>query len=179
MRAIVRPWPTALLAGVAIGALAVGLVWFFQAGSPSPAGIVDAGPLTEFGAAGDFPPILYASHAFYLVKLDTGELRALYAYASFDQLMERHGCPVEWHESLPPTSWVDVFRDRCIGNTFSRDGTRLFGPSTHDLDPFRVESSHLSSPTRERGQPIRADLGRGQMGVCWWKASFQMPARRT
>ena len=144
------PWPVTLLAGVVFGALAVGFIWFVQSRARSETGIVDAGTLEDFTAARDFPPVLYASHAFYLVKTDTGELRALYAYAPFVQLMERHGCPVEWHESLPPTPWVNVFRDRCIGNTFSRDGTRLFGPSSRDLDQFRVEvrDGHILVDTR-------------------------------
>ena len=128
-----------LLSGVLVGAVGVVLVWFVQVRSQDRALIVDAGSVEEFEAAGTFPPVLYASHAFYLVKLDTGEWRALYAYAPFVQVMEERGCPVEWHESLPPTHWVNVFRDRCIGNTFSRDGTRLFGPSTRNLDQFRVE----------------------------------------
>ena len=128
-----------LLSGVLIGAVGVGLVWFVQVRSEDRALIVDAGSVEEFEAAGTFRPVLFASHAFYLVKLDPGEWRALYAYAPFVQVMERHGCPVEWYESLPPTEWVNVFRDGCIGNTFSRDGTRLFGPSTRNLDQFRVE----------------------------------------
>ena len=139
MPTITRSRSAALLAGIVVGALAVGLVWFLQARAQGPAGVVDAGSVAEFEGAGDFPPVLYASHAFYLVKLDTGEPRALYAYAPFVQVMDAPGCPVEWHDRVPETEWVDVFRDRCIGGTFSRDGTRLFGPSTRNLDQFRVE----------------------------------------
>ena len=41
-------------------------------------------------------------------------------------------------DALPPTHWTEVFRDPCIGNTFSRDGTYLFGLSPRSLDQFRV-----------------------------------------
>ena len=128
-----------LLSGMLVGAVGVGFAWFIQARSHGRTHIVDAMSAADFEAAGTFPPVLYASHAFYLIKLDTGEPRALYAYAPFVQVMEQRGCPVEWHETFPPTDWVQVFQDRCIGNTFSRDGTKLFGPSTRNLDQFRVE----------------------------------------
>ena len=127
-----------LLTGMLVGAVGVGLAWFIQARSHSQTRIVDAVSVADFDAAGPIPPLLFASHAFYLVKLDTGEPRALYAYAPFVQVMEQRGCPVMWYETFPPTEWVQVFRDGCIGNTFSRDGTRLMGPSTRNLDQFRV-----------------------------------------
>lgn len=139
-----------LTAGFVLGGLAVGAVWFVTARDQE-GGLVDAGLLSEFQAYGQFPPVLYASHAFYLVKTEAGEPRALYAYAPFVQVMDEPGCPVEWHERVPMTEWVEVFRDRCIGNTFSRDGTRLFGPSTRNLDqvPVEVRDGRLWVDTRQ------------------------------
>jgi hypothetical protein len=139
MRVAPPPWPATLIAGIFLGGLAVGLICFVQAQPLNRTGIVDAGPVADFEAAGQFRPVLYASHAFYLVKTDTGEPRALYAYAPFTQVQENRGCPVEWHDHIPGTEWAEVFRDRCVGSTFRRDGTYLFGPSTRNLDQFRIE----------------------------------------
>jgi hypothetical protein len=132
-------WSVALIAGIVLGAFVVGFLWFVQSRGDAETAIVDAGTLEEFEAAGQFRPVLYASHAFYLVKTDTGEPRALYAYPPFVQLHERRGCPVEWHDRVPVAEWVDVFRDRCFGSTFSRDGTYVSGPSSRNLDQFRIE----------------------------------------
>ena len=138
MRSIIRPWLLPLVGGVALGTLIVGGAWFICGRTTGPGRVADVGPLDAFSASGTFPPILWARDDFYLVKTETGELRALYVYPANAQRENRPGCAVTWFDALPPTPWTEVFRDPCIGNTFSRDGMRLFGPSPRSLDQFRI-----------------------------------------
>jgi hypothetical protein len=128
------------LGGVLLGALAVGLLWAVQALVEGPGRVVDLGPLDAYPTdTTDWPPVLWARDDFYFVLTEEGEPRALYAYSAFAQLHDRPGCSVSWFASLPPTDWMDIFRDPCSGSTFSRDGTRLFGPSSRNLDQFHIE----------------------------------------
>ena len=150
MRSMTRPWLVPLAVGIALGALAVAGAWFIHGRMTGPGRVVDVGPLDAFSTPGTFPPILWARDDFYLIKTEAGELRALYVYPSNAQSENRPGCAVTWFEELPPTEWYAVFRDPCIGNTFSRDGTRLFGPSPRSLDQFRitVKSGRILVDTR-------------------------------
>jgi hypothetical protein len=128
----------ALLAGLLIGALAVGVAWFSQNPADSEGRIVDAGSYDEFVNAGRFPPALFVRDDFFLTTTETGELRALYAYPPFSQVQRRPDCAVRWWEQNPVGSGASVFRDPCFGATFNRDGSWVSGPSSRGLDQFPV-----------------------------------------
>lgn len=138
MRVIRFSWPMALIAGLLLGALVVGVVWFTQAGDAEDRQ-VDAGSYEEFVNAGTFPPVLFARGDFYLVKTETGEPRAFYVYPPVAQVHERLGCAVTWQEAGEDAVRAGVFRDPCFGATFTRDGAWVSGPSSRGLDQFPVE----------------------------------------
>jgi hypothetical protein len=62
-----------------------------------------------------------------------------------------------YRDPSKPDAPVTLLRDPCLGNTFSLDGKRLFGPAPSDLDSF---------PTRiERGRVV-VDFSRVILGAC-------------
>lgn len=139
MRAVRLSWLIILLAGMLIGALVVGTVWFAQGGADQDGRIVDAGSYEEFVQAGAFPPALFVRDDFFLVQTEAGVLMALYAYPAISQLRERSDCAVRWLERSPVGGSGGQFRDPCFGAAFARDGSWVSGPSSRGLDHFPVE----------------------------------------
>lgn len=129
-------WISVLFAGILLGALGVGVVWFTRDNEDQKGRVVDAGSFDELVNTGGFPPVLFARDGFYLVMAVTGELKALYLYPPISQVRERPDCAVTWQEHGVSEG---VFRDPCSGATFSRDGVWLSGPSSRGLDQFPVE----------------------------------------
>jgi Rieske Fe-S protein len=50
----------------------------------------------------------------------------------------RNECFVAFRASLTVDDHTGVYRDRCHGSTYDREGRRFFGPSPRDLDRYRV-----------------------------------------
>jgi hypothetical protein len=107
----------------------------------------DGGPgrLVEVDVSGlePFEPVLFEDDDFYLVKVVAdGEdgtsvtWRALYPVVPASP----RGCTVHWNPDRTfrthDITHHGVFRDPCASSTFTRDGTRLFGPAPRDLDRF-------------------------------------------
>ncbi|HET9475865.1 MAG TPA: hypothetical protein VFP63_00080 [Dehalococcoidia bacterium] len=101
----------------------------------------------DAGAEGDLrvsEPVRIVEGRFWLVKLQSGEILALY------QRDPRNGCTIPWRPDFDFGGKRGWFRDPCHGSTYDIDGTRAFGPSPRSMDRYRVDI---------RGGQIFVDVG--------------------
>ncbi len=147
MAVVSQPMPSARARGRRL--VLIGVLALIPAGIA--AALIFAWPRTrtaqahfELGSVDDFTVgsvTTVAKGKFHLVRLSDTQFVAL----SWRE--PSHGCMVPWR---PTFVWPDAmnggaltsgwFRDPCTGSTFSRDGTRVFGPSTRDMDQYPVST---------------------------------------
>jgi nitrite reductase/ring-hydroxylating ferredoxin subunit len=94
------------------------------------------------GAVEDIPvhsPQRYAEHHFWLVKLEPGEVLALY------DIDPRSGCVVAWEPDYRLAMGTGWFRDPCMASAYDLTGRCFQGPCTRSLDrlPVRTEDGRV------------------------------------
>ena len=109
----------------------------------------------------DVQPFCVQSQHFCVVKLDSGDLIALYTYDTHS-LMRPRGCDVAWDPDFnfgdPATgeNALGWFRGRCSGSIYRMNGELVFGPGPRDLDRFpltlvqdKQDNAFIEVDTRE------------------------------
>jgi hypothetical protein len=143
------------LAGAAIYAAA-----FDTNGAPERGAVVQLGPIDRYGDIDTTPYCIRAQH-FCLIRLDSGEVRALYTYDPHTWFRNQ-SCDLVWDPDFPFTdpatgkSSLGWFRGGCSGSTFRYDGTRVFGPSPRDMDRFDVQQKSETAEGPD-GKPFTVD----------------------
>ncbi len=91
----------------------------------------------------DTTPFCVQSQHFCIVKLESGDLIALYTYDTHPEMRTR-GCDVAWK---PDFSFNDPgtgenaqgwFLGRCSGSIYRMNGELVFGPRPRNLDRFEL-----------------------------------------
>ena len=91
----------------------------------------------------DTTPFCVALQHFCLIRVESGEVQALYTYDTLD-LMRAQSCEVPWRPEFsftdPATGEAALgwFRANCSGTTYRYNGERVFGPGPRDMDRFPV-----------------------------------------
>jgi hypothetical protein len=100
------------------------------------------GPIDAYYRIDEEPFCVSLQH-FCLVRLQSGEVRALYTYDTHP-LFRDQSCEIIWRPDFlfrdpatgeQTTGW---FRANCSGSTFRYNGERVFGPSSRDMDRYPV-----------------------------------------
>jgi len=91
------------------------------------------------GRASDFAvnePVRFPEHRFWLVKLGDDQFIALLTRSPY------RGCTVPWRPDFEFMGKKGWFRDPCHNDTFSIDGSHVFGPAPRGMDrfPVRIEA---------------------------------------
>ena len=93
----------------------------------------------------DESPFCVSAQKFCVVRLVSGELRALYMYETHFYSRGRN-CEIRW---LPDFRFPDPetgndatgwFRGDCSGTTYRITGEYVYGPGARDMDRFAIES---------------------------------------
>ncbi len=117
---------------VAVSGLAGALTYAALAGTDDPR----RGSIVRMGSnlhQIDVQPFCVQSQHFCVVKLDSGELIALYTYDTHS-LMRPRGCDVAWDPDFSfgdPATGENVlgwFRGRCSGSVYRMNGELIFAP---------------------------------------------------
>ena len=115
-------------------ALIVALSFAWPSGSK-----VDQVSWFSAGRASDFAvnePVRFPEHRFWLVKLGDDQFIALLTRSPY------RGCTVPWRPDFEFMGKKGWFRDPCHNDTFSIDGSHVFGPAPRGMDrfPVRIEA---------------------------------------
>ncbi len=120
----------ALVAAAATAALVVFAVFAWPVGSHvEPVRWVDAGALGEIPVN---EPVRFPEQRFWLVKLESDEVLALY------QRDPHRGCTVPWRPDFRFMGRTGWFRNPCYGETYDIQGRCVSGPCIRGLDRFEV-----------------------------------------
>lgn len=157
MNPIARGWRWLLSMGLAvplIGGLVVALLAFITLISPRfvATQTVDIGPASDYAVGA---PIYFEHERFWVVKLDSGEMLALY---DRDPMT---GCTVPWdpgYTFLGVTGW---FRDACSRSVYDLQGACFDGPCVIGLNRLEIaqdSNGHyiVNKNTGESG-PVRTE----------------------
>jgi len=119
----------ALLASVLM-LIVVGFAVAWPTGSKvDQVGWFNAGPTSDFAVN---KPVRFPDHLFWLVRLDSGEFVALLTRSPY------RGCTVPWRPDFEFMGKKGWFRDPCHNDTFTIDGSHVFGPAPRGMDRFPV-----------------------------------------
>ena len=136
MTRLLRPgrwlWRMGLGLPILLGlVLALGiLVSRFTGSGYEPPEQLTAGRVDEFAVAA---PKYFETERFWLVKLESGEILALY-----DRDTESN-CTVPWRPELELLGGKGWFRDACHASIYDLNGRCFSGPCLRGLDRFRVQ----------------------------------------
>jgi nitrite reductase/ring-hydroxylating ferredoxin subunit len=127
----------AVLAVAVAGIVAAAYVFARPTGFEQPAavwynaGAVDEIPVNE--------PVRITEQRFWLVKLESGEVLALY------QRDPHQGCTVPWNSGFELRSKQGWFRNPCHGQTYDLTGRCFDGPCIRGMDryPVRIERGRV------------------------------------
>jgi len=110
----------------------LGHVDSFAVGSVTTVTPRNAGGEPLLGYARPIDGQLSSAMMVHVVRLGDEEFRAFLGQSP------HRGCPVPWRGEMWFEGMQGVFRDPCYSSTWAIDGTRLFGPTSRDLDEVGV-----------------------------------------
>jgi len=127
----------ALAVAVVLSTVVVGLVVASAFAWPTGSKVDQVGWFNA-GSTADFTvnePVRFPDHRFWLVRLESAEFVALLTRSPYQ------GCTVPWRPDFEFMGKKGWFRDPCHNDTFTIDGSHVFGPAPRGMDrfPVRVE----------------------------------------
>lgn len=110
--------------------LVVAFAWPSGSDVDAPHQWIDAGAVDEFEVN---EPIRNVEGRFYVVKLESGEILALYK-------KDPHlGCSIPWAADFEFIGQIGWFRNPCHSETYTITGHCVFGPCRRGMDRFTVD----------------------------------------
>ncbi|PKN81279.1 MAG: hypothetical protein CVU47_07455 [Chloroflexi bacterium HGW-Chloroflexi-9] len=123
-------WPSGVSPS---GRIDIGRIEDYPVGSVTSLVPVDGEGRTFGSAVIDAPDPPIETLRLWIVHLGDGRLLALVGRSP------HRGCTLPWRPTYTYEGIQGWFRDPCTGSTFTRDGTRVFGPSPRDMDRVAID----------------------------------------